>query len=262
MSESEPFNVVRPGCARFEPSLEKLLSRWAVGCDESPFTNARHVLDASGYAFRSMASKTGGEYFAVDFACPHCEAEQVATRGEAPTPACFLTGGSYGPSRAADPRSLRCRACGRVSKPSFLVEHLHPSKPERKAFLEQHCRGARPPERQWVAARHDGTVAVATEAEAAIDEVAPSTFPPEVEICLCFAIEQPANVAELELPYARVPLSERGEITRLGWHGEPPTANEQARHGKWLRRAKEARQREIERKMRLVRDELERETPL
>ena len=95
-----------------------------------------------------------------------------------------------------------------------------------------------------------------------MEKAAPDSFPPEVELCLCFAIEKPANVAGLELPYVAVPLSERGEITRLGWHGERPSGDEQARHAKWLRRAKEARHREIERRTRLVRAELERETPL
>lgn len=77
---------------------------------------------------------------------------------------------------------------------------------------------------------------------------------------MCFGIERP-DVAELELPYVRVPLSERGEVTVLGWHGERVTPGEEARHAKWLRRAKEERQREIERRTRLVQAEIERETP-
>jgi len=127
-------------------------------------------------------------------------------------------------------------------------------------FLQAHCAGARPPEQRWVAARHDGKVALADCAEAALDEVAPDQFPKEAELCLCFGIERP-DVAELELPYVRVPLSERGEVTVLGWHGERVTPGEEARHAKWLRRAKEERQREIERRTRLVQAEIERETP-
>ena len=69
-------------------------------------------------------------------------------------------------------------------------------------------------------------------------------------------------MAELELPYVTVPLSDRGEVTVLGWHGERVTPSEEARHASWHRRAKETRQREIERRTRLVRAELERETPL
>jgi hypothetical protein len=69
-------------------------------------------------------------------------------------------------------------------------------------------------------------------------------------------------VAELELPYLTVELSERGEVKALGWHGERPTVNEEARHAGWLRRARQQRQRELDRRTRLVRAELERETPL
>jgi hypothetical protein len=147
-----------------------------------------------------------------------------------------------------------------VFKPSQLVEALYPSKPRRLAFLQKHCGGARPQEQRWVAARHDGKVALADSAEAAMDAVA-DQFPKEAELCLLLGIEQP-NVADLELPHVTVPLSERGEVKALGWHGERPTLDEQARYQAWHRRAKERRQREIERRTRLVRAELERETPL
>lgn len=254
--EKAPFQTVRPGWVRFVPSLEVLLARWARGCDENPHTTARHILQASGYTFRSV----GGEHYAVGFKCPVCEAEQVAERGEAPTPACFLVGGDYRPGRS-NPKSLRCRACGRVSKPSFLVEHVYASKPKRRAFLEQHCAGARPREQRWVAARHDSKVGLADSAEAAMDAVA-DQFPKEAKLCLCLGIEKP-SVAELEkLPFVTVPLSERGEVTVLSWHGERVTPKEQALHANCQRRAKERRQREIERRTRLVRAELERETPL
>lgn len=258
--EKPPFDVVRPGCARFTPSTEVLLARWARGCDENPFTSATHVLKESGFSFVSLVGEHAGTY-AQGFACPHCESEQAAARGEAPTPSCFLTGGQYRPGGQSNPRSLQCRACGRVSKPSALVEAMYPSKPKRLAFLQEHCGGAKPIEQRWVAARHDGKVAVAADAETAMDEVAPDTFPPEMDSCLLLAIEQP-NVAELELPYVAVPLSDRGEVTVLRWHGERITPSEEARHASWHRRAKERRQREIERRTRLVRAELERETPL
>ena len=183
-NEKTPFNVVRPGAVRFAPSLEVLLARWARGCDESPHTTARHILQASGYTFRSV----GGEHYAVGFKCPACDAEQVSERGEAPTPSCCLTaGGEYRPGGQSNPRSLRCRACGRVFKPSQLVEALYDSKPKRLAFLQKHCGGAKPQEQRWVAARHDGKVAVAADAEAAMDEVAPDTFPAEMELCLLLA---------------------------------------------------------------------------
>jgi hypothetical protein len=255
-----PFETVRAGCVRLRPSTEVLLARWARGCDESPHTSATHVLNASGFSFVSVVGENTGTY-AQNFACPHCESEQAAERGAPPTPSCFLTGGQYRPRGQSNPRSLQCRACGRVTKPSALVEHLYPSKPKRLAFLQKHCGGARPIEGRWVAARHDGKVAVAADAEAAMDEVAPDTFPSEMELCLLLAIEQP-NVAELELPFVKVALSERGEVKALGWHGERPTPAEQARHASWQRRAREQRQREIERRTRLVRAEIERETPL
>ncbi|MDH3653327.1 MAG: hypothetical protein OEN21_03585 [Myxococcales bacterium] len=218
-----PFETVRPGCARFQPSLEKLLHRWAQGCDENPHSGARHILQASGYTFRSV----GGVNYAVGLACPACEAAQVAERGEAVTPSCFLVLGSYRP-KGSTPTSVKCAACGQVSKPSNLAETLYDSKPKRLAFLQKHCAGARPQEQRWVAARHDGKVVLADSAEAAMDEVA-DQFPKEAELCLCFGIEQP-NVAELELPYVTVPLSERGEVKVLVWHGERVTPNEQARH--------------------------------
>jgi hypothetical protein len=168
--------------------------------------------------------------------------------------------GHYRPNNS-NPTSVKCAACGRFTLPSELPEYLHPTKPKRLAFLEAHCGGVKPQERRWVAARLDGKVATATEAEGAVDQVSPDTFAPEVELCLLLAIEKP-NVAELELPYVAVELSERGEVKALGWHGERPTVNEEARRTDWLRRAKQQRQREIERRTRLVRAELERETPL
>ncbi len=263
MSQKEklPFNVVRPGCARFVPSLEVLLARWAQSCDENPHLSATHVLKASGFSFLSLAGEHAGTY-AVGFKCPHCEAEQVAERGALPTPSCFLTNGHYRPhGQQSNPRSLQCRACNRLSKPSFLIEALYPSKPKRLAFLQKHCGGAKPVERRWVAARHDGKVAVAGDAESAMDLAAPDTFPPEMELCLLLGIEPPI-AADLELPYVTVPLSERGEVTVRGWHGERVTPSEEARHASWHRRAKETRRREIERRTRLVRADLERETPL
>ena len=111
-------------------------------------------------------------------------------------------------------------------------------------------------------ARLDGKAALARETEAAIDEVSPGTFPSEVELCLLLAIETPPNVAELELPYVTVELTERGEVKALGWHGERPTGTEEARHADWLHRQRQERQQEIERRVRLLRAELERETPL
>jgi hypothetical protein len=251
-----PFDVVREGCARFVPSLDTLLARWAEGCDQSFHTNAGHILKASGYTFRSI----DGRHFAEGFACPHCAAERVADRSKEATPSCFLVGGNYQPN-GGTPRSLQCRACRGVTRPSALPEYLHPTKPKRRAFLEAHCGGAKPQERRWVAARLDGKVATASEAETAIDKVSPDTFSPQVELCLLLAIETP-NLAELELPYLTVELSERGEVKALGWHGERPTVNEEARHADWLRRARRQRQREIERRTQLVRAELERETPL
>jgi hypothetical protein len=255
--EKLPFDVVRPGCARFRPSTEVLLVRWAQGCDEDPHSGARHILQASGYTFRSV----GGVNYAVGLACPACEAAQVAERGEAVTPSCFLVPGSYRP-KGSTPTSVKCAACGQVSKPSFLVEALYDSKPKRLAFLQKHCGGSRPREWRWVAARHDGKVAVSGDAESVMDLAAPDTFPPEMELCLLLGIEQPIDAADLELPYVTVLLSDRGEVTVLGWHGERVTPSEEARHASWHRRAKERRQREIERRTRLVRAELERENPL
>ena len=55
---------------------------------------------------------------------------------------------------------------------------------------------------------------------------------------------------------------ERGEVKALGWHGERPTGTEEARHADWLHRQRQKRQQEIERRVRLLRAELERETPL
>ncbi|MDH3201593.1 MAG: hypothetical protein OEM15_11935 [Myxococcales bacterium] len=256
-----PFETVRAGCARFTPSLEVLLARWAAGCDESPHTSATHILKESGFSFVSLVGKLAGTY-AQGFACPHCGAKEAAERGEAPTPSCFLTGGQYRASGQSNPRSLQCRSCGRVTKPSALVEHLYPSKPKRLAFLQQHCGGAKPQEQRWTAARHDGAVAVAGDAESAMDRVAPDTFPPEMELCLLLGIEQPIDAADLELPYVAVALSERGEIKTLGWHGERPSMDEQARYHTWHRAAARERQKEIERRTRLVTAELEREVPL
>jgi len=130
-----PFETVRPGCARFQPSLEKLLHRWAQGCDENPHSGARHILQASGYTFRSV----GGVNYAVGLACPACEAAQVAERGEAVTPSCFLVLGSYRP-KGSTPTSVKCAACGQVSKPSNLAETLYDSKPKRLAFLQSTAR--------------------------------------------------------------------------------------------------------------------------
>jgi hypothetical protein len=75
-------------------------------------------------------------------------------------------------------------------------------------------------------------------------------------------IEQPIDAASLDLPYLRVPLSARGEIKTLGWHGEQPTVNEQARYHAWHRAASRERQQEIERRTRLATVELEREIQL
>jgi len=156
MSQKEklPFDVVRPGCARFTPSLEVLLHRWAQGCDEDPHSGARHILQASGYTFRSV----GGVNYAVGLACPACEAEQVAERGEALTPSCFLVPGSYRP-KGSTPTSVKCAACGQVSKPSILAATLYDSKLARRRFLEQQCAGSRPRERRWVAAPRKGKAA-------------------------------------------------------------------------------------------------------
>lgn len=250
-----PFETVRPGCVRFRPSTEVLLHRWGQGCDESPHTGARHILQASGYSFRSI----GGKHYVEGLKCPHCESEQVAERGEAPMPACFVVPGTYRP-RGSVPTSVHCAACGQASKPSNLVETLYDSKPARLAFLQKHCGGAKPIEQRWTAARHDGLLALANSAEAALDEVA-DQFPKEAELCLCFAIERP-NVAELEkLPYVKVPLSDRGEVKAAAWHGAAPTLDERARYMAWQRRAQETRRREIERRTRLVAAELERELP-
>jgi hypothetical protein len=143
-----------------------------------------------------------------------------------------------------------------------LVEHLYPSKPERLTFLEEHCEGVKPQEQRWVAARHEGEAAIAEVAEDAVDRVVETTYPPEIELCLMLAIEQPLDVASLDVPYLRVPLSTRGEVKTLGWHGERPTLSEQARYHAWHRAASRERQQEAERRTRLVTAELEREVPL
>jgi hypothetical protein len=249
-----PFEVVRQGCARFVPSLELLLTRWAEGCDQSPHTTATVILEASRHRF----VYADGRPCVEDFPCPACGAELVAERGKPPRPACYFVGGTYGPGNSSNPRSLQFEACGAVTKPSALVEHLYPSKPKRRKFLETRCGGAKPQERRWVAARLDGKVLVSPEAEAAIDELTESTYPPAVELCLLVAIEAPSGVAELELPHVTVPLTERGEVKVLAWHGERPSGNEQGRHADWLRRAREERQREIEKRTAVFRGELER----
>jgi hypothetical protein len=89
-----------------------------------------------------------------------------------------------------------------------------------------------------------------------------TAYRPEIELCLVLAIEQPLDAASLDLPYRRVPLSMRGEVKTLGWHGERPTVDEQARYHAWHRAASRERQQEIERRTRLATAELEREVPL
>jgi hypothetical protein len=143
-----------------------------------------------------------------------------------------------------------------------LVEHLYPSKPERLTFLEEHCERVKPQEQRWVAARHEGKAAIAEFAEDAVDRVVETTYPSEIELCLMLAIEQPLDAASLGLAFLRVPLSTRGEVKTLGWHGERPTLNEQARYHAWHRAASRERQQEAERRTRLVTAELEREVPL
>jgi hypothetical protein len=97
---------------------------------------------------------------------------------------------------------------------------------------------------------------LALEAEDAIDELVESTYPAEIELCLLLGIEAPLDAAELELPFVAVPLTERGEVKVLGWHGERPTVNEEARHADWLRRVDAERQREIEQRTAAFRAEL------
>lgn len=69
---------------------------------------------------------------------------------------------------------------------------------------------------------------MAADAEGAIDGVPENTYPPEVELCLLLAIEAPLGMAEIELPYVTLPLTDRGEVTVLAWHGEKPMGNEEA----------------------------------
>jgi len=259
MSESEQtkFETVRQGCVRFVPSLEVELSRWAEGCDHNPHTSAPRILKASGYTL----SFVDGKLRVDDFACPHCEAELVAERDKPSRPACYAVGGDYRPD-GSNPKSIQCEACRAIWKPSALVEHLHPSKPERQRFLETHCGGAKPQEKRWVVAHHEGTTATAEMAEDAIDRVVETAYPPEIDACLVLAIEQPLDAVSLDLPYLRVPLSASGLIKTLGWHGERPTVNEQARYHVWHRAASRERQQEIDRRTRLATAELEREVPL
>jgi hypothetical protein len=259
MSESEQpkFETVCEGCARFVPSPEVLLARWAEACDLNPHTTAIHILEAGGYTLRYFDSTLR----AVDFACPHCEAELVTERDKPSRPACHTVGGDYRPDRS-NPKSIQCEACRAHMKPSALVEILYPSKPKRLEFLEAHCGGAKPQEKRRVVARHEGKTATAEGAEDAIDRVVESAYPPEIELCLMLTIEQPIDAASLDLPYLRVPLSARGEIKTLGWHGEQPTVNEQARYHAWHRAASRERQQEIERRTRLATVELEREIQL
>ncbi|UCH28193.1 MAG: hypothetical protein JSV06_07810 [Myxococcales bacterium] len=253
-SEQTKFETVRQGCVRFVPSLEVLLARWAEGCDHNPHTSAPRILKASGYKL----SFVDGQLRVDDFACPSCAAELVAERDKPPRPACYAVGGDYRPD-GSNPRSIQCEACRAIMKPSALVEHLHPSKPKRQGFLETHCRGARPQEKRWVVARHEGKAATAEVAEDAIDRVIETAYPPEIELCLVLAIEQPLDAASLDLPFLQVPLSARGEVKTLGWHGERPTVNEQARYQAWHRVAVRERQQEIERRTRLATAEPERE---
>jgi len=259
MSESEQtkFETVRQGCVRFVPSVEVLLARWAEACDHSPHTSATRILEASGYTLRFF----DGTCRAVDFACPHCKAELVAERGKPPRPTCYAVGGDYRPDRS-NPRSVQCEACRAITKPSALVEHLHPSKPKRRKFLEAHCGAAKPQERRWVVTHHEGKTATAEMTEDAVDRVVESAYPSEIELCLMLAIEQPIDAASLDLPYLRVSLSTRGEVKTLGWHGERPTVAEQARYHAWHRAAARERQQEIERRTRLATAELEREVQL
>ena len=264
MSESKQpkFETVRQGCVRVRPSTEVLLARWAQGCDENPFTSARHVLKKSGFSFVSLVGKHAGTY-ARDFECPHCGEKESAERGEAPTPSCFLTAGSYRPrGQQSNPDSLQCRACARVTKPSVLVEHLYPSKPARLAFLQEHCGGSQAVELRWTIARLEGKTAIAEVTEDAIDRVVETAYPSEIELCMVLAIEPPIEAASLDLPYLPVLLSTRGEVKTLGWHGERPTAGEQARYHTWHHTASRERQQEIERRTRLATAELAREVPL
>jgi len=99
-------------------------------------------------------------------------------------------------------------------------------------------------------------------AEDAVDRVVETVYPTEIELCLVLAIEHPLDAASLDLPHLRVPLSTRGEVKTLGWHGERPTADEQARYNAWHRAASRERQQEIERRTRLATAELEREVQL
>jgi hypothetical protein len=197
----------------------------------------------------------------VDFACPNCKTELVAERDKPPRPACYAVGGDHSPDRNY-PKSFQCEACRTLWKPSALVEHLHPSKPERRAFLEAHCGGAKPQERRWVVAHHEGKTATVEMAEDAVDRVVETAYPPEIELCLVLAIEQPLDAVSLDLPYLRVSIGARGEIKTLGWHGEQPTVNEQARYHAWHRAASRERRQEIERRTRLATAELEREIQL
>lgn len=252
-STKAPFEVVREGCARFAPSLELLLTRWAEGCDRNPHTSATAILEAS----RHRTVYVDGRRRVEDLPCPACGAELVAERGKPPRPALYFVGGTYRPGANSNPRSLQCEACNFVTKPSGLVEHLYPSKPKRRKFLETHCGGSKPQEWRWVVARHDGKTVLAAEAEDAVDQLTETTYPREIELCLLLGIEAPSGVAELELPYVAVPLTDRGELTVLAWHGERPSGNEQARHADWLRRVKQERAAEIEQRTAAFRAELQ-----
>jgi hypothetical protein len=243
---SELFEIPDPKQAfvRGKLGLKAFVGRCDAELDKSMVHLSRLV--QSRYALTHI----GDHVRVAGFKCPSCGTQTIT--GES-LPPVVVRPGSYPHS----PTRLSCTACNKWSvKPSEVAPLLYPTPTARLRFYKDHLPGALAKPSRYFAVRYDDTIEVDRDFAKAVEAAVPSEHELEIDALLVEAFD-PAQASEVAassdaLPWLTVPITEEGEPTVLGWHGQRPTVDERASHDRVMMCARDANRKKVAREMRAL----------
>ncbi len=220
---SELFEIPVEGAAyvRGKLGLKAFVNRCDSELDKSMVRLSRLV--QSQYALTHI----GSHVRVAGFKCPSCGTQTITSEGLPPV---VVRPGSYPDS----PSRLSCTACNKWSvRPSEVAPLLYPTPTERLRFYKDHLPGALAKPSRYFAVRYDDTVKVDRDFAKAVESAVPPEHELEIDVILIEAFDKPQadEIAGSDgLPWMQLEITELGESTLLGWHGQKPSVDEVAAH--------------------------------
>jgi hypothetical protein len=218
---------------------------YASLCDRALDAEASYpskLLDLAGYPLVHI----GDRLRVSGFADPTNGVKTITSKR---WPAVYLKTSLYYPDH---PSVLVSEASDWNAKPSKFASLLFPNVKERLAIYEKHFRGAVVKRIRYFGVRCRDSIVVDRDFVQAAQSATPAEHELELDGVLIEAFDQ-AQAVEIAnsdgIPWTKMSITEEGEPTALGWHGQRPTVDELACFDRVTTRQRDANRRRIAREV-------------